>query len=496
MNDKRKILEIKNLTKRFPGVVALSNVSFDVIEGESHVILGENGAGKSTLIKIITGAYSIDEGDVLFNGSSLKGKNVRDSMDLGIGCIYQELLLFPDLSVMENIFIGNEPRNKKGFIDWKEVENKSRQVLNNIGLDITPNKLLNELGTGQQQLVEIAKCLVKEVKLIIMDEPTSSLSKKEIQILYEVVEKLKKQNITIIFISHKLDEVMKIGDRISILKDGVLTGTFEKLKTTSDELVSKMVGRSFTSVFPKNSAESGKEALEIVNFNSKKNFENINISVKHGEMVGLYGVVGSGRTELARAVYGLDSNSTGELRVSGRKVRINHPHDAIQNGLAFLTENRKEEGLVLENTVEFNINLASLHQIEKRFLKQKELQTKASQKIKELNIKTPDTSALCLNLSGGNQQKVVIAKWLLTDPKVLIIDEPTRGIDVGAKMEVYQLINMLIENGCAVLMISSELQEVVRVCDRVYVMRNGNIAGCYTGDEITEENIVRASIGG
>ncbi|MGI6438755.1 MAG: sugar ABC transporter ATP-binding protein [Sphaerochaetaceae bacterium] len=496
MEGRKKILEIKNVTKLFPGVKALSDVSFDVYEGESHVILGENGAGKSTLIKIITGAYPIDEGDVLYLGESLKDKTVRECMNLGIGCIYQELLLFPDLSVKENIFIGNEPVNKQGAIDWPLVEQKSRDVLKSIGLDIDPNVPLNELGTGQQQLVEIAKSLVKNIKLIIMDEPTSSLSSKEIQILYDVVERLKEQNITIIFISHKLDEVMKIGDRISILKDGVLTGTLDKVNTNPDELVSKMVGRSFKTLFPKNNATVGEEAFRIQDFNSPGVFENINLHVRTGEVVGLYGVVGAGRTEVARAIYGLDKSSTGKIYINSKETVISNPTDAVRKKLAFLTENRKEEGLVLENSVEFNVNLASLYQIPKTVLNLKDLDDFAVEKVKELNIKTPNTEALCLNLSGGNQQKVVIAKWLLTDPDVLIIDEPTRGIDVGAKMEVYQLINTLVEKGRAVLMISSELQEVVRVCDRVYVMRDGQIVNCFKDDEITEENIVRASIGG
>jgi ribose transport system ATP-binding protein len=496
MSDRKKILEIVNVTKLFPGVRALSNVSFDVYEGESHVILGENGAGKSTLIKIITGAYSIDEGDVVYYGTSLKAKSVRESMDLGIGCIYQELLLFPELSIMENIFIGNEPKKSGGFIDWEEIRKRSKSVLDTIGLNADPETKINSLGTGQQQLVEIAKCLVKDVKLIIMDEPTSSLSAKEIEILYGVITKLKEQRITIIFISHKLDEVMEVGDRISILKDGELAGTFDKTKTTANELVSKMIGRSFTSLFPHNSAVPGKVAVEVRDFSSKGLFSNINLKLNYGEMVGLYGVVGSGRTELARAVYGMDPNRTGELYVNGTKVTIAHPTDAIRNGIAFLTENRKEEGLILENTVEFNISLASLYQREKKFLNLKDLHRAAAKKVDELKIKTPGTGALCLNLSGGNQQKVVIAKWLLTDPAILIIDEPTRGIDVGAKMEVYQLINHLIEKGCAVLMISSELEEVVRVCDRVYVMRNGSIAGYFSDKEISEENIIRASIGG
>jgi ribose transport system ATP-binding protein len=492
------LFRIENLSKRFPGVLALDKVSLEAKSGEVLGLVGENGAGKSTLIKSITGFHEPDEGVIFFEGKKIEHITPHYSMSIGIACIYQELNLVPFLSVAENIFLGREQIRVKrlGWLDREYQSNESEKILGTLGLKIDPGTIVGSLGVGQQQMVEIARAIRANAKMIIMDEPTASLSAHETEKLLQIIRYLKGEGISIIYISHHLEEVIAVSDRIAVLRDGKSVGTVNTKDVTINDLVKMMVGRDITQKYPKISVSVGKEMLRVENINRKGVLDNISFSVRSGEILGFAGLVGAGRTETARAVTGADPIDSGRVFVEGRQVHIKKPSDSINAGIAFLTEDRKGQGLIMIQDIEFNLTLANLkNYITGIFLNLKQCKIDAEEKVRELRIRCPGIRMPAGNLSGGNQQKVVIAKWLLSKARIFIIDEPTRGIDVGAKVEVYNLMNELIKGGAAVIMISSEMDECMGMSDRIVVMHEGKIAAEYTAEEATQEKILYAASG-
>jgi ribose transport system ATP-binding protein len=492
------LLRIQKVTKVFPGVVALQKVSFDVRSGEVHGLCGENGAGKSTVIKVITGAHPPSEGEVFFNGRRMENVTPHYSMSLGIACIYQELNLVPHMTVAENIYLGREVLRQKGIglLDRENMKKESRRILQSLGLDIDPAINVGTLGVGKQQMVEIARAVRAEAKLIIMDEPTAALSAHEAHELLGIVRHLREKGVAIIYISHRLDEVKEISDRVTILRDGQSVGTFENKNLTIDDMVKYMVGRDIAQKYPKIKAPIGKEMLRVEGLTRKGVVENISFAVHAGEVLGFAGLIGAGRTEAARALTGADPIDGGTIFVEGRQVRIKNPRDSIRAGIAFLTEDRKGQGLILIQNIEFNSTLVNLqYYIKHILLNLRSAKKDAERMVKELRIIAPGVTMPAGNLSGGNQQKLVIAKWLLSKARIFIFDEPTRGIDVGAKIEVYHLINQLVKSGAAVIMISSEMDECMGMSDRVIVMHEGKITAELEGSDVTQEKIMYAASG-
>lgn len=496
------ILEMKNITKEFPGVKALSNVSFQVAQGEIHCLVGENGAGKSTLMKILSGVYAHGNysGDILFNGHVQNFSGISDSEKAGIAIIYQELALVPEMTVFENIFLGNEVRN--GFlVDWNETVKKAGEMLKKVKLDINPALKVRDLGVGKQQLVEIAKALSKNVKLLILDEPTSSLNETDSENLLKLLRDLKEQGVTCIMISHKLKEVIKIADTVTVLRDGETICTLRADEISENALIKHMVGREINNIYPKREKTVSQEiVLEVKNWGAvnpslgRAILKDINFNLKKGEIVGLAGLIGSGRTELALSIFGNpdEYHLSGDLYIKGKKQHFSHPRDAINAGIAYVTEDRKGDGLILIQDVKQNISLANLHQIADRGVVNNNAEVKVANEYKSsLNIKTPSVEQLVSNLSGGNQQKVALGKWLFVSPEILILDEPTRGIDVGAKYEIYTIMTDLVKQGMSIIMISSELSEILGMSDRVYIVASGKIAGEMVTAEATQEKIMR-----
>jgi ribose transport system ATP-binding protein len=492
------LLHLENITKRFPGVLALDKVNLEIRAGEVHGLVGENGAGKSTIIKTIPGAHRPDEGDIYFDGKKLESVTPHYSMSLGIACIYQELNQIPHMTVAENIYLGREKFKAKipGILDRTGMRENSRKVLASLGLDIDPRVNVGTLGVGKQQMIEIARAVQADARLIIMDEPTASLSAKESEELLRIIRFLKEKGVAVIYISHRLDEVKAVCERITVLRDGKTIETVDAGDLSIDDMVKKMVGRDITRKYPKVKMSPGREMLRVEGLTRKGAFKNISFAVHAGEVVGMAGLVGAGRTEVARAVTGADPLDSGRIFVEGREVRIRSPRDSIKAGIAFLTEDRKGQGLILIQDIEFNSTIVNLKSYAgKIFLKLGQARADAERMVQELHTRTPGVDMPAGNLSGGNQQKVVIAKWLLTKSKVFIIDEPTRGIDVGAKVEVYNLINQLVRNGAAVVMISSEMDECIGMSDRIIVMHEGNITAELAGSRITNENVMYAASG-
>ena len=491
-------IELKGVSKIFPGVIALDKIDIDVYPGEVLGLVGENGAGKSTLIKLLTGAYTNDLGKILVEGNEVSIQGPKQAMNLGITAIYQELNIVKDLSVAENVFLGRELKNK-GFplTNIKEMARKSRELLSELGQEIDPNMNVAKLGMGKKQMVEIAKALSVQTKLLIMDEPTSSLSAKEVKELLRTIKELKEKGIAVIFISHRLDEIFDVCDRVTVMRDGQKVKTLPINEVDEDKLIRLMVGRDLKDQFPKVKSSIGEEALRIENYTSDTVFKDVSFKVNKGEILGLSGLVGAGRTEVARAIFGIDRKELGKTYISGKKVDIKSPKDAMKHGIAFLTEDRKGQGLVLDNTVTFNMNLASLKKCKSGgLLNYKKLKEKTMENIKKLDINPPSDTFVVRKLSGGNQQKVVIAKWLNTEANIFIFDEPTRGIDVGAKVEVYNVMNELVLNGAAVIMISSELPEILGMSDRIIVMHEGKVIKEIKREDATQENIMLAASGG
>ncbi|MFZ6018455.1 MAG: ATP-binding cassette domain-containing protein [Chloroflexota bacterium] len=497
------ILEMKQIVKEFPGVKALKNVSFTVMEGEVHCLVGENGAGKSTLMKVLSGVYPYGnyEGQIFLNGQEQKFSGVRDSEKAGIGIIYQELALVPELSVYENIFIGNEIQ-RNGIVDWNETIRRADEVMRRVGLNINPATKVKDLSVGKQQLVEIAKALSREVRLLILDEPTSALNEVESENLLNLIRDLKRVGVTSILISHKLKEVLDIADRITVLRDGETICTLNPRteEVTERILIKHMVGRELDSVFPPAVSKPRDEVLlEVKNWTAydpglgRTILKDISFYVRRGEIVGIAGLMGAGRTELALSLFGnpYGYHIQGEMIFKGKKQRFTHPNQAIREGLAYVTEDRKAKGLILIQDIRQNITIANLQALAKGGVIDANAEVALANRYHaSLNIKAPSVEQIVGNLSGGNQQKVSIAKWLFVEPSLLILDDPTRGIDVGAKYEIHSIMRNLVAEGMSIIMISSELPEVLGMSDRVYVLSSGRITGELSAEEATQEKIM------
>jgi len=491
------LLSMQHITKRYPGVLALDDVHFELEPAEVHVLIGENGAGKSTLMKILSGAERKDAGEIFIEGNEVEITSPRGAQQLGIIMIYQELNLVPQLSVAENIFLGKEPTRKARFIDWKMLYTQARELLNRLGSDVSERAIVSGLSVAQQQIVEIAKALSSKAKIMVMDEPTAALTTKEVTDLFKLIRWLKAQGISVIYISHRLEELFEIGDKVTILRDGKWIDTKRVSEVDKPELIRKMVGRELTQEFPKKQFKRGREVLRVEHISRKDFLRDVSLSVYQGELLGIAGLVGAGRTELARVIFGADRKDGGEIYLDGNRLEIESPLDAIRNGIALLTEDRNRQGLILDMTVSENITLSNLSALTKRsFISREKERNVVSGFVQNLRIKTPSIKQIVRNLSGGTRQKVVLARWLFTESKIIIFDEPTRGIDVGAKLEIYQLINDLIERGIAVVMISSELPEIIGMCDRIAVMCRGRIAGILDEAEATQEKIMMLATGG
>ena len=492
------LLQMKGVTKYFPGVLALDDVSFDLKPGEVHVLVGENGAGKSTLIKILSGAYKMDNGELFIEGNKVRINDTHDAIKLGIATCYQEFNLIPSLSAAVNIFLGRFPlrgKNLLPILNKTKMIKDAQEIINSIGIDLDVRSLVRNLTIAQRQMVEIAKALSMNVKIYVLDEPTAVLSYKEIDELFKVIHNLKASGFGIIYISHRLEEVKKIGDRVTILRNGRKIGTSNINEISIDKMVEMMIGRALGESFPERNTKPGKDVLKVVGLCRDNVFRDIDLTVREGEIVGLAGLVGSRRTEVARAIFGADKLTKGKIYISSREVFIKTPKDGVQSGIAYLSEDRKEHGLVLSLSVKYNIVLTSLSSFAKfGFINDSQIRKEANKFVKELSIKTPSLLQKTKNLSGGNQQKVVVAKWLSSGCKIFIFDEPTRGIDVGAKIEVYKLMNELIKQGGAILMISSEMPEIVNMCNRVYVMKSGKICGELSGGEIKQKSILEIAL--
>lgn len=488
-------LQMSHITKRFPGVLALSNVDFALRKGEVHALLGENGAGKSTLMKILSGVYQPDEGDIIFEGQSVSFANPLSAQSAGITIIHQEFNLFPELTVEENIFIGREfCKNNRWRLDEKQQRQAAIDILQKLNLNISPETLVADLTVAQQQMVEIAKAISVNAKILIMDEPTAALTETEIDSLFQVTRLLKEQGTGIVYISHRLEELALIADRATVMRDGQFIATVDYDAVKISDLIAMMVGRDLGNIYPRRGPlAQRKPVLEVSGLTRNGVLNNIDFTLYQGEILGFAGLMGAGRTELARAIFGADPIDGGTLKLNGKVTVIKDTPDAIQQGISYLTEDRKKEGLALGLSVERNIMLGNYPEYSDRYgnVDSKRCQKTSEEQVKALRIKTPHLEQAALNLSGGNQQKIIIARWVCKDTDILIFDEPTRGIDVGAKLEIYELMNRLVAKGKSIIMISSELPEVLGMCDRILVMRNGRITGELASDDATQEKIMQ-----
>ncbi|NLL48796.1 MAG: sugar ABC transporter ATP-binding protein [Firmicutes bacterium] len=492
----QKILEMRKISKAFYGVQALNNVDFDVLRGETHALLGENGAGKSTLMKILSGAYQRDAGEIFFDGDKIEIPTPLAAQRIGISIIYQEFNLIPGLSVAENIFLGREPVKGNGLINWRVLNKDAQELLERLHADISPTTLVDQLSVAEQQFVEIAKALSFGSKLIIMDEPTATLTPTEIERLFEVMRELKSRGVSIIYISHHLDEIFEVADRVTVLRDGEHVATDEVKNVDKDLIIRWMVGRDLVNTYPARTTSPGEVILEVRNLSRRGVLHDISFELRRGEILGIAGLVGSGRTELVRALYGADPVDEAQVTLRGKTVNVLSPKESIKNGLGLLPEDRKQEGLILGQSVKSNVTLSNLKRVLRGLLiNHRDEKKMVDSYIQSLAIRTPSNQSLAKNLSGGNQQKVVLAKWLFTDSDILIFDEPTRGIDVGAKYEIYQLMNQLTENGKSIIMVSSELPEIIGVSDRVLVLHKGRITGEHLREDLNQELIMRNAAG-
>lgn len=498
MQNKTPLLEMQNISKSFPGVKALQNVNLKAYGGEVMALLGENGAGKSTLMKILSGVYTKDEGKVFIEGKEANVTGIKDAEALGVSIIHQELSLLPNLTIYENIFLGNEKYNgifRK--LDKKYMIEKSRELLSRIGFTTDPSTMTSDLTVGEMQMIEIIKAVSKDSKIIIMDEPTTALTDVETEKLFEVIEKLRSEGIAVIYISHRMDEIFAICNRVTVLRDGQYVGEAMVKDVDKDSLIAMMVGRKLEEQFPYREEKKGNVVLKVENLSYKNKVKDVSFEIKAGEIVGFAGLMGSGRTETAKTIFGEYRKTSGEVYINGEKVNINSPKDAITHGIAYLSEDRKKEGLVLNMTVGTNMTLSNLKKYENTF---KRIDTKEELKeikeyIEKLSVKTPSHAQMMKNLSGGNQQKAIIAKWIMLSPNLLIVDEPTKGIDVGAKKEIYEVLNELKKEGKAIIMISSDMAEILGVSDRVIVMNEGKVTGELSRSDATQESIMKYAVG-
>lgn len=491
-------LEMRGICKRFPGVVALDNVNLKAHPGAVHCIVGENGAGKSTLMKILSGLYTPDEGEIFIDGEKVTIRNPIDALQKGISIIQQELAVAPDLTVAQTMFLNREPMNGI-IVNKKKMNEDTQKILDSQNLHVKADAFMKDLSIAQKQMIEIAKAVSFDAKVIIMDEPTSAISDREVEDLFKIIAELKKKGCAVLYISHKMEELDQIADDVTVLRDGKYIGSWPKSELTSSKIISLMVGRDISNRYPKEDIKLGETILEVKNLSDVdgKKYRDISFSIKAGEIFGLSGLMGAGRTEVARGVFGMDKVGSGEIYLNGEKIDIKNPSDAIKNGIVMVTEDRRKYGVVLMRSILENIALPNLDDLCKAgFLLDKKKEREECQKIfDDLQVKAPSLDTPAGNLSGGNQQKVVLAKWLLKNPKVLILDEPTRGIDVGAKFEIYQLMNKIAKQGVAILFISSELPEILGMCDNVLVMCEGDGKKQLKREEMSQEKIMEYAVG-
>ena len=487
---------MEHISKEFPGVKALTDVSISFKAGEIHALVGENGAGKSTLIKVLMGVHQKNSGDIFIDGQKAEIKSPIHAQNLGLSAVYQDVTIARHLTVAENFFLGRLPRTKAGFVDWKTMVTKSQQVLDELNIDVDARKPVRQLSVAQQEMVIIAKKYFEHSKVIIFDEPTALLANEEVEELFTIIRKLKSEGVACIYISHRMEEIFELCDMVSVMKDGHLTATMPISETNEDDLISKMVGRTIEDMYKIRHFEAGSEVLRVEDLSRAGAFENINFSLRKGEIFGIFGLVGSGRTEIVRAIFGADPFDSGEIYLDGNKVRFGNPAVAISNGIGLLPEDRKNEGLTLDTSVENNVNMASYDAISKfGFINLKEEKKRSLKQIEDMRIKTPDEKQKVVNLSGGNQQKVVIGKWLCRNSNIFIFDEPTVGIDVGAKSEIYLLLEKLLEEGNAIIMISSYLPEIMGIADRIMVISEGKQTGTLNRGEYGEEKLLKLASG-
>lgn len=490
-------LEITNVSKTFPGVKALSNVQFNIRPGEVHALVGENGAGKSTLIKILSGFQQPDAGaKIVIEGKETRLNGVMDAIKQGISVIYQDFSLFANLTVAENIGINEIIEKNSPVLNWKEINERAKKALDFLGTDISPKEIVENLSVAKQQMVAIASAVAQDAKMIIMDEPTSALSRGEVEHLYKIIDTLKSRDIAIMFVSHKMDELFHVADRFTVFRDGQYIKTVKKDEVTESDLVALMVGRKVEIKSYANLEKKGDVALAVKGLSKKGNFKDINLEVHEGEVVGITGLVGAGRSEMAQAVFGINPPDSGEIYVNGRKVDIKSPSEALEHGIAYIPESRQTQGLILQKTIESNITLPMLKKFRGRsgIIDRKKQRESVDKWVEMLDVRPNNPDMLAMQLSGGNQQKVVLAKWISTEAKILIIDEPTNGVDIGAKAEIHQIIRKLAAEGTAIIVISSELPEILSVSDRVLVMRKGHIAGEFENKDLTQEMIMSKAV--
>ena len=490
-------IEMRGIDKSFGGNAVLKNAGFLLDDGEVHALMGENGAGKSTLMKILTGVYTKDAGQVIVDGKEVCYNNPQEAEKAGIVFIHQELNVLFDLTVEENMFLGKEIKKVFGICDRKAMRKRVQEILDMLGVDIDPTQRMDELSIGQQQMIEIAKALMVDAKVLIMDEPTAALTQSETEVLFKVVNSLRQKGVSIVYISHRMEEIFELCDRITILRDGTYIDTKRIADIDMNDIVKMMIGREIGERYPVRNSKIGDVAFEVKNLNCPGAFENVSFEVRAGEVLGVSGLMGAGRTEIMKAIFGNMPNVTGQLFLDGKEIKNKNPQQAIQNGIGFITEDRKVEGLMLEESIMKNISLANLGRISNGgVINKKKEQELVNKGIEELRIRCFGPQHECNNLSGGNQQKVIFAKWIYTNPKVLILDEPTRGVDIGAKKEIYNIINELAAKGVAIIMVSSELPEVLGMSDKVMVVREGEVRGILNKEEANQESIMTLATGG
>ncbi|MEG0839687.1 MAG: sugar ABC transporter ATP-binding protein [Hydrogenoanaerobacterium sp.] len=497
MQQNNPFLSADNISKTFPGVKALDNIHFDIFPGEVHSLVGENGAGKSTFIKILSGVQLPDDGGIIkINGDEVTFSHTIDAIHQGIAVIYQDFSLFQKLTVAENIVITQTIQKHSPLLSWKEINQKAKEALDTLNTDIDPKTILENLSIAKQQIVAIAGAIAQKAKLVIMDEPTSSLSKVEIENLYNIIERLKKDGIAILFISHKMDEIFRLSDRITVFRDGQYVATSLKNEITQEQLISQMVGRTVEIVNYANLAEKGEVVLEVEKLSQKGNFKDISFKLHKGELLGVSGLVGAGRSELAQAIFGIKPPDSGTIKIDGKAVVIKSPRDALKHGIAYIPESRQTQGLILEKTVESNITLPLLRSFTNRFglVNHKEQRESVDKWVHMLDVRPNNADFLAIQLSGGNQQKVVLAKWISTQPKILIVDEPTNGVDIGAKSEIYKILRNIAQQGASVIVVSSELPEILSVSDRILVMRKGRISAEFENVGVTQEMLMSKAL--
>jgi inositol transport system ATP-binding protein len=495
--ENKYVLQVVNISKSFPGVKALNKVNMRLKKGTVHALMGENGAGKSTLMKILAGIYQADEGDIIYNGNKVRFDSPRESMKCGIAMIHQELNPVLEMTIAENLFLGREFHyNGNIIVDYGRMNKEAKKLLETVGLVINPSTKMKYLTVAQSQMVEIAKAIGQESEIIIMDEPTSAITTREVDTLFKLIERLKDSGHCIIYITHKMDEVFRIADEITVFRDGHHVGTYSANDLDTDKLIKLMVDRELTEIFPEKHSPIGEVKLSVKNLSRKKVFKDVSFDVHVGEILGLSGLMGSGRTEVVESIFGVTKLDCGEIYIDGKKVKIKRPSDAIKHNIGLVTEDRKYSGLVLPLSVKENMTLSSLRTLSKLTVvnKKKEL-SQTEEMVKSLKVKTPSIKQTVENLSGGNQQKVVLGKWLLTEPDILIFDEPTRGIDVGAKAEIYHLISRLAREGKTIIFISSEMQEILGMCDRILVFHEGKLRGELKREEATQEKVLKLATG-